>query len=38
MTIEELEVPDRMKAEEISQLFEQHLSKFYSSKNQELKA
>ena len=37
MNIEDLELPEKQKANEISSLFENHLRSFYSTKNQELK-
>ena len=33
MKIEDLDIPDKMKAEEIAELFEKHLNDFYSTKN-----
>ena len=32
MKLEDLELPDKMKAEDLAVLFERHLNEFYSSK------
>lgn len=37
MKIEDLALPDKMKADELAELFEQHLNDFYSTKHKDLR-
>lgn len=37
MKIEDMELPDKMRAEELAELFEQHLNDFHSTKNKDLR-
>ena len=37
MNLEDLDLPDKMKAEDLAVLFDKHLNEFYSTKNKDLR-